>query len=211
MQRGKLLAQTTYVAHFRGRGKIGQQETHADVSKFKVPKNNFPPTIPVYGHQKAHGGTLKFKAPKEKISFGTSVAQFQEYYKIGQLKTHVDVSKSKTKTSTYETQLQEHNEIGEEEPLNIPKISKERQKSKNYPKRFDSPRSPSNGLPKYSQIAKTTNKYRALPHKYLTLEEESSNLEEEWKKTENEVKGLEKEKYALLDKLIVLEGLVDPT
>jgi hypothetical protein len=43
------------------------------------------------------------------------------------------------------------------------------------------------------------------------LEEERFNLEEEWKKIENEVKGLEKEKYALLDKLVVLEGLVDPS
>lgn len=49
--------------------------------------------------------------------------------------------------------------------------------------------------------------YRALKRKYLVLEEESFALAEELEKTEDEVKQLEQEKMALLDELLVLEGL----
>lgn len=49
--------------------------------------------------------------------------------------------------------------------------------------------------------------YRALKRKYTTLEEESSKLVEELEKTDSEVKKLEEEKFALLDELLVLEGL----
>jgi len=53
--------------------------------------------------------------------------------------------------------------------------------------------------------------YRALRHKYLLLEEESLSLDRELNKAEGEVKSLEHEKFALLDQLVVLEGLMDPS
>ncbi|CAH8268260.1 unnamed protein product [Arabidopsis lyrata] len=54
------------------------------------------------------------------------------------------------------------------------------------------------------------NEYRALRRKYLLLEEDSFALERELKEAEDEVKALEDEKLELLDKLVVMEGLVDP-
>ncbi|CAN6680657.1 unnamed protein product [Malus baccata var. baccata] len=53
--------------------------------------------------------------------------------------------------------------------------------------------------------------YRALRLKYLLLEEESFALGRDLSEVEDEVKTLEDEKHALLDKLVVLEGLVDPS
>ncbi|XP_010503845.1 PREDICTED: uncharacterized protein LOC104780985 [Camelina sativa] len=53
------------------------------------------------------------------------------------------------------------------------------------------------------------NEYRALRRKYLMLEEDSFALERELKEAEDEVKALEDEKLELLDKLVVMEGLVD--
>ncbi|KAJ4829948.1 hypothetical protein Tsubulata_008376 [Turnera subulata] len=53
--------------------------------------------------------------------------------------------------------------------------------------------------------------YRALRRKYLLLEEESYALGAELKEVEDEVKTLEDEKIQLLDQLVVLEGLVDPS
>eukprot|EP00249_Psilotum_nudum_P011916 c23463_g1_i1 orf=378-887(-) len=49
--------------------------------------------------------------------------------------------------------------------------------------------------------------YKAMKHKYLLLEEESFVLVDELEKTEAEVKQLQEEKSALLDELLVLEGL----
>ncbi|KAG7560466.1 hypothetical protein ISN45_Aa05g019970 [Arabidopsis thaliana x Arabidopsis arenosa] len=54
------------------------------------------------------------------------------------------------------------------------------------------------------------NEYRALRRKYLLLEEDSFALERGLKEAEDEVKALEDEKLELLDKLVVMEGLVDP-
>ncbi|RXH74871.1 hypothetical protein DVH24_029592 [Malus domestica] len=53
--------------------------------------------------------------------------------------------------------------------------------------------------------------YRALRLKYLLLEEESFALGRDLREVEDDVKTLEDEKHALLDKLVVLEGLVDPS
>ncbi|KAL0727928.1 hypothetical protein Bca4012_024021 [Brassica carinata] len=55
-----------------------------------------------------------------------------------------------------------------------------------------------------------SSEYRALRRSYLLLEEESFALERELKEVEGEVKALEDEKVELLDKLVVMEGLVDP-
>ncbi|XP_042379257.1 uncharacterized protein LOC121971853 [Zingiber officinale] len=53
--------------------------------------------------------------------------------------------------------------------------------------------------------------YRQLKHRYLFLEEESFSLDKELDEVDAEVKSLEDEKLALLDQLVVLEGLVDPS
>uniref|UniRef100_A0A5B6ZAW2 Uncharacterized protein n=1 Tax=Davidia involucrata TaxID=16924 RepID=A0A5B6ZAW2_DAVIN len=55
------------------------------------------------------------------------------------------------------------------------------------------------------------NEYRTLRRKYLLLEEDSFGLGGELREVEDEVKTLEDEKLALLDELVVLEGLVDPS
>ncbi|GAB2260133.1 hypothetical protein Droror1_Dr00010988 [Drosera rotundifolia] len=52
--------------------------------------------------------------------------------------------------------------------------------------------------------------YEALKHKYFELEEESFNIGEELHEIDDEIKALECKKLALLDQLLVLEGLVDP-
>ncbi|CAA7019315.1 unnamed protein product [Microthlaspi erraticum] len=54
------------------------------------------------------------------------------------------------------------------------------------------------------------NEYRVLRREYLLLEEDSFALEKELKEVEDDVKALENEKVELLDKLVVMEGLVDP-
>ncbi|KAK8940678.1 hypothetical protein KSP39_PZI010744 [Platanthera zijinensis] len=53
--------------------------------------------------------------------------------------------------------------------------------------------------------------YRGLRHQYLLLEEESVSLDRELSIVEFEITDLEKEKLGLLDQLVVLEGLVDPS
>nr|ADE76717.1 unknown [Picea sitchensis] len=126
-----------------------------------------------------------------------------------------DASKSKMprrkllSQTTSGAQFQAHNEVGQEEALKMSKTSKKSQKSGNSKKKGDSSRSPSNGLPEYSPLTKSANEYRALRHKYLILEEEGSSLGDELKQVESEVKNLEEEKLALLDELVVLEGLVE--
>ncbi|CAD6247722.1 unnamed protein product [Miscanthus lutarioriparius] len=56
-----------------------------------------------------------------------------------------------------------------------------------------------------------TDEYRALRRKYLMLEEENFALDKELSMEEEEMKALEDEKLALLDQLVVLEGLVEPS
>ncbi|KAI3519068.1 hypothetical protein L1887_08067 [Cichorium endivia] len=68
-------------------------------------------------------------------------------------------------------------------------------------------KSTSDSLPDSS----TGNDYRSLRRKYLLLEEESFNLGRETKEIQDSVKSLEEEKLSLLDELVVLEGLVDPS
>ncbi|CAN1239732.1 hypothetical protein LINGRAPRIM_LOCUS2459 [Linum grandiflorum] len=69
-------------------------------------------------------------------------------------------------------------------------------------------RSNSDSLPDSSGSG---NDYRALIRKFMLLEEESFTLGTELRGIEDEVNSLEDEKLALLDQLIVLEGLVDPS
>ncbi|KAF9667115.1 hypothetical protein SADUNF_Sadunf16G0299400 [Salix dunnii] len=53
--------------------------------------------------------------------------------------------------------------------------------------------------------------YRHLRRMYLLLEEDSFAVEGTLSKFADEVKTLEDEKFALLDQLVVLEGLIDPS
>lgn len=53
--------------------------------------------------------------------------------------------------------------------------------------------------------------YRALRRKYMMLEEENYTLDAQLGMAEDEAKTLEDEKFALLDQLVVLEGLVQPS
>ncbi|KAJ1388899.1 hypothetical protein SESBI_38712 [Sesbania bispinosa] len=53
--------------------------------------------------------------------------------------------------------------------------------------------------------------YRRLRRKYLLLEDESFALQKALREAEDEVKTLDNEKIALLDQLVVLEGLIDPS
>ncbi|CAI9758087.1 unnamed protein product [Fraxinus pennsylvanica] len=69
-------------------------------------------------------------------------------------------------------------------------------------------RSTSDSLPDSSTYG---NEYRALRRKYLLLEEESFGMGSELKEVEDEIMALEKEKLSLLDELVVLVGLIDPS
>ncbi|KAK9109559.1 hypothetical protein Sjap_017619 [Stephania japonica] len=69
-------------------------------------------------------------------------------------------------------------------------------------------RSTSDSLP---DSATYGNDYRVLRRKYLLLEEENCAVGRVLEGIEDNVKVLENEKLALLDELVVLEGLVDPS
>ncbi|KAJ9146821.1 hypothetical protein P3X46_029045 [Hevea brasiliensis] len=87
------------------------------------------------------------------------------------------------------------------------KASKRSLKNEGSPMIQQQERSNSDSLPDSSTSG---NEYRALRRKYLLLEEESFGLGRELQVVEEEVKTLEDEKLALLDQLVVLEGLIDP-
>ncbi|KAK1259739.1 hypothetical protein QJS04_geneDACA001440 [Acorus gramineus] len=69
-------------------------------------------------------------------------------------------------------------------------------------------RSPSDFLPDSSMAQ---NEYRTLRRKYLLLEEKSALMMKELNEVEADVNTLEDEKFVLLDRLVVMEGLVDPS
>ncbi|KAM0937200.1 hypothetical protein DsansV1_C25g0185751 [Dioscorea sansibarensis] len=92
--------------------------------------------------------------------------------------------------------------------LKIQKGSKKKLKNEVTPPFQHSDRSTSDSFPDSSGLS---DEYRALRRKYLLLEEESFSLGKELGDAETEVKTLEDEKFALLDQLVVLEGLIDPS
>ncbi|XP_039131548.1 uncharacterized protein LOC120267934 isoform X2 [Dioscorea cayenensis subsp. rotundata] len=92
--------------------------------------------------------------------------------------------------------------------LKTQKGSKKNLKNEITPPFHHSDRSTSDSFPDSSGLS---DEYRALRRKYLLLEEESFSLGKELGDVEIEVKTLEDEKYALLDQLVVLEGLIDPS
>jgi predicted nucleic acid-binding Zn-ribbon protein len=88
------------------------------------------------------------------------------------------------------------------------KSSKRNLKNEISPSSQQPERSNSDSLPDSSTSG---SEYRVLRRKYLLLEEESFALGGELREIEDEVKTLEEEKLALLDQLVVLEGLLDPS
>lgn len=123
----------------------------------------------------------------------------------------------KKKTSTQKSplfQLKRNDVKGVQEvqgslPLKAGKKASKRMSRTEVSPMFHQPeRSNSDSLPDSSTSG---NEYRALRRKYLLLEEESFTLGTELKEVEDEVKTLEDEKHGLLDQLVVLEGLVDPS
>ncbi|KAJ7944009.1 Lectin-domain containing receptor kinase [Quillaja saponaria] len=93
-------------------------------------------------------------------------------------------------------------------PKNRQKASKRKLKNEVSPSFHKPERSNSDSLPDSSASG---NDYRALRRKYLLLEEDSFALGTELREVEDEVKTLEDEKLELLDQLVVLEGLIDPS
>ncbi|KAL5565502.1 hypothetical protein UlMin_028666 [Ulmus minor] len=86
------------------------------------------------------------------------------------------------------------------------KISKRTSRNSPFPEQPE--RSNSDSFPESSTSG---NEYRALRHRYLLLEEESFVVGRNLREVEDEVQTLEDEKLALLDQLLVLEGLIDPS
>ncbi|KAF6174236.1 hypothetical protein GIB67_033768 [Kingdonia uniflora] len=62
-----------------------------------------------------------------------------------------------------------------------------------------------------SDSSSSGNEYRSLRQKFLLLEEEKYAVEGELREVEHINKTMEDEKHALLDQLVVLEGLMDPS
>ncbi|GAA0152035.1 hypothetical protein LIER_10617 [Lithospermum erythrorhizon] len=90
----------------------------------------------------------------------------------------------------------------------VQKVSRSSLQDEASPSSQQPERSNSDSLPDYSTSG---DDYRALRRKYLLLEEESFGVGNELKEAEDDMKTLEEEKLALLDELVVLEGLVKPS
>ena len=218
----KLLVGASSLAQFQEHNTLGQQEVDADVSEFKVLHRKVSAQTTSLTRSQAHsenkiqegrGGISKFKVPKPNLLDETFVFQFQEGCGIGHPDAHDDVSMSNLEKSKLmaQTATSETEEIGQEEASKVPKISKKRQKSGNPIKGFDILGSSSNGCQEDSELTKSVKKYEALRHKCLILYEKNSSIKEELKRSERKVKKLKKQNLALLDKLVVLEGLADPS
>uniref|UniRef100_A0ACD5YPC8 Uncharacterized protein n=1 Tax=Avena sativa TaxID=4498 RepID=A0ACD5YPC8_AVESA len=104
-----------------------------------------------------------------------------------------------------ETELLRRREVPHSS-ANIPKPPKRSIKNEPHPHTPQSDR----GTPDSLTDSGPADEYRALRKKYLLLEEENYTLDEQLGLAEEEAKTLEDEKFALLDQLVVLEGLVDP-
>ncbi|KAH7848576.1 hypothetical protein Vadar_004657 [Vaccinium darrowii] len=125
------------------------------------------------------------------------------------LPAQASVSKSrKKKPSTHKTSVsqQGHNVAL---PTQTGKKASKKGLKKEVSPLFQQPEtSPSESLPDSSTSG---NDYRALRRKFLLLEEESFGIGTELREVEDEVKTLEEEKIALLNELVVLEGLINPS
>lgn len=121
-----------------------------------------------------------------------------------------NIRMQKKKPSTQETPVfQVQGEIKTANPPSRKqKALKRNLKMEGSPSSQQPERSTSDSLPDSSRSG---SEYRALRRRYLLLEEESFSLGRELSEVEAEVKSLEDEKFALLDQLVVLEGLLDPS
>jgi hypothetical protein len=98
----------------------------------------------------------------------------------------------------------------EEVPHSSGKIQKPYKRSSKSKPHHSTPQS-DRGTPDSLPESGPTDEYRALRRQYLMLEEENLTLDRELSMEDEEIKALEEEKSALLDQLVVLEGLVDPS
>lgn len=114
-----------------------------------------------------------------------------------------------TKLQTHGDNVKRIQELTRPQPTQTGQKSSKRGLTNEVPQLFQQPeRSTSDSLPDSSTSG---NEYRALRRKYLLLEEESFGLGRELRMVEDEVKSLEEEKLTILDELVVLEGLVNPS
>lgn len=123
--------------------------------------------------------------------------------------------KKKAGASRASTIQLQGNDVREIKQVRVPPSLRPGQKAfKKSSKKEGSPffqqpeRSNSDSLPDSSA---PVDEYRHLRHRYLLLEEDSFSVGGALSKVEDEVKTLEDEKFALLDQLVVLEGLIDPS
>lgn len=140
------------------------------------------------------------------FNFSTEIQKMQDHGMV-QVEETVVPKPTKRKPATQKlpkNQIQENNMKGVPEVIRPSKRS-----SKNEPHQIfqQQEKSTSDSLPDSS----TGNEYRSLRRKYLLLEEERFNLGSETREIQDAVKSLEEEKLLLLDELVVLEGLVDPS
>ncbi|GAV91832.1 hypothetical protein CFOL_v3_35218 [Cephalotus follicularis] len=121
--------------------------------------------------------------------------------------------KIRKKISTQQASLIQYNDVKKAQHIqgSMPlksgqKASKRNLKSAVSPLSQQPERSNSDSLPDSSTSG---DEYRALRRKYLLLEEENFELGRELRDAKDKVRTLEDEKLALLDQLVVLEGLID--
>ncbi|TVU32895.1 hypothetical protein EJB05_24660, partial [Eragrostis curvula] len=107
-------------------------------------------------------------------------------------------------------QLKGEPELLRKEPHSSGKMEKPPKRSSKSEHRLPTPQS-DRGTPDSLPDSGPTDEYRALRRQYLMLEEENFALDSELSMEDEEIKALEAEKSALLDQLVVLEGLVDPS
>ncbi|KAK3156250.1 hypothetical protein QOZ80_2AG0104770 [Eleusine coracana subsp. coracana] len=100
--------------------------------------------------------------------------------------------------------------LRKEIPHSSGKIQKPPKRSSKSEPRHPTPQS-DRGTPDSLPDSGSTDEYRALRRQYLFLEDENFALDNELNLEDEEIKALEEEKSALLDQLVVLEGLVDPS
>ena len=130
---------------------------------------------------------------REDFSAPKSQKRKAEYRSLpsGQIKTEIELVRREVPYSS----------------ANIPKPPKRSFKNEPRPPTPQSDRGTSDSLPDSGPA----DEYRALRKKYLLLEEENYTLDEQLGMAEDEAQTLEDEKFALLDQLVVLEGLVEPS
>eukprot|EP00252_Welwitschia_mirabilis_P006673 TRINITY_DN17562_c0_g1_i1.p1 TRINITY_DN17562_c0_g1~~TRINITY_DN17562_c0_g1_i1.p1 ORF type:complete len:142 (-),score=42.90 TRINITY_DN17562_c0_g1_i1:94-519(-) len=121
----------------------------------------------------------------------------------GDAAKHKSLKRRSFGQTSLSTQMQASNAIAQDDGSKLSRTSK-----KNETLGRKSPHAVLDSSPIH---AAPGDEYRSLRREYLLLEEDSLRLKDELLKTQDAVKALRKEKEALLDELVVLEGLVEPS